>query len=74
MISLTKKQMESSFVSFCEAIFRLPEIESIKVRTVTGWRRSFTPRTKTKARISSRFGSVMTRIGDSRQNASRSRE
>ena len=35
MISLTKKQMESSFVSFCEAIFRLPEIESIKVRTVT---------------------------------------
>lgn len=35
MISLTKRQMEPSFVSFCEAIFRLPEIESIKVRTVT---------------------------------------
>ncbi len=35
MISLTKQQVEASFAAFCEAIFRLPEIENIKVRTVT---------------------------------------
>lgn len=35
MISLTREQTEASFASFCEELFRLPEIESIKVRNVT---------------------------------------
>ena len=35
MISLTRQQMENEFASFCEELFRLPEIESIKARSVT---------------------------------------
>ncbi len=35
MISLTREQTEASFASFCEELFRLPEIESIRVRSVT---------------------------------------
>ena len=35
MISLTREQTEVSFASFCEELFRLPEIESIRVRNVT---------------------------------------
>ncbi|MBR6019112.1 MAG: hypothetical protein IK055_02715 [Lachnospiraceae bacterium] len=35
MISLTRQQMENEFASFCEELFRLPEIESIRARSVT---------------------------------------
>ena len=35
MISLARQSMETAFASFCEELFRLPEIESIKARTVT---------------------------------------
>ncbi|MBR5712380.1 MAG: hypothetical protein IKX54_02185 [Lachnospiraceae bacterium] len=35
MISLTRQQTEAEFASFCEELFRLPEIESIKARSVT---------------------------------------
>ena len=35
MISLTREQTEASFASFCEELFRFPEVESISVRSVT---------------------------------------
>ena len=35
MISLTRQQMENEFASFCEELFRLLEIESIRARSVT---------------------------------------
>ena len=68
MISLTREQTEASFASFCEELFRLPEIESIRVRSVTVWRQSFTLHIRPETRISSRSGNVMKRIGDGRRD------